>query len=122
MLESSGNRRISRVTREIFIVHRSDQAAPIVIVAADDCDPIVVAGGWINTVRREDGVKIPDASVDAAVHRVVENRRPEKLNRAFSLRLIDVLPLPGAAPMIKRSENRDRSKSRRHVVGVRAED
>ena len=122
MLESSRSRRVARVAREVFIFHRGAQAAPIVIVAADDRDPLVIAGGWINAVGRESGVGISDSFLDAAIHRVVENRGPEKVNRAFSLRLIDVLALPGAAPMIERRENRDRGKTRRDVVGVRAED
>src|SRR5271156_50985 len=108
MLESSRRRRVARVVRKVFIVHCGAQAAPIVIVAAYYRDPIVIAGGRINAVGREGGGANSGARIGAAGHRVVENGGPKKVNRAFSLRLIDVLALPGAPPMIQRGENRDR--------------
>ena len=44
------------------------------------------------------------------------------MNRAFSLRLIDILTLAGAPPMVERRKNRNRCVTWRHVVRVRAED
>src|SRR5208282_1478187 len=122
MLEPSSGKRIARVAGKVFIFNCGAKAAPVVIAAADDRDPLVIAGGWINAMGREDGVGISDPSVDAAVRRVVENRRREKMNRAFSLRLIDILTLAGAPPMVERRKNRNRRVTWRHVVRVRAED
>jgi len=117
MLETSSGGSVARVAREILIVHRDAQTPPVVIVAANDRDPIVVAGGWIDAVRRETRVKVSGAFVDAAVDRVVENRGPEKVKRAFRLRLIDILAFASAAAMVQRRENRHRGKTRRNIIG-----
>src|ERR1700687_4186727 len=126
MLTSSRGGCESRVAREGFIFHCGAEAAPVVIVAASDCYPTVVvlilSRRLIDAVGCEDGIGISDSFADSAVDRVVENRGTEKMNRAFSLRLIDVLADAGAAPIIERRKKRHRSKPRRHVIRQRAED
>src|SRR5712692_3427536 len=126
MLAASRGSREPRVARQVFVFHCGAQLAPVVVIAAHDRKPLVfsmlLAGGRINAVGRETGVGISDPSIDAAVYGVVENRGTEKMNRAFRLRLIDILALAGAAPIIERRKNRHRSKPRRHVIGVRTEE
>src|SRR6202167_3738629 len=122
MLESSGGGGVARVARQVLIFHCEAEAAPVVIIATDDRDPLVVTGRGIDAVRREGSIGISDASLDAAVHGVVENRRAKKMDRAFSLRLIDILPFTRASPMVERRENCHRREPRRDVVRVRAED
>src|SRR5580658_10297987 len=102
MLATSRRGRIARVARERFTSHHRAQTAPIVIVAAHNRDPLVIARGRVNAMRRELRIGISDAPLDPSIHRVIENRRAEKVNRAFSLRLIDVLPLASAATMVER--------------------
>src|SRR5579863_3847134 len=95
--------------------------APVVVVAAYDRDPLVITVGGVNAVGCENRVGIPNPAVDTAVHGVVENRGGEKVNRALGLRLIDILALAGAPPIIERRKNRHRGETRRNVIGVRAE-
>src|SRR5712692_1483282 len=107
MLAASGGDCESRVASESFIFHCCAEVAPIVVVAAHDCDPVVVilillilACRLINAVRREHRVGVSDSFADSGVYGVVENRGAEKMNRAFRLGLIDVLAFAGAAPII----------------------
>ena len=63
MVEPSSGGRVTRVAGKVFIFNCSAKAAPVVIAAADDRDPLVIAGGWINAMGREDGVGISDLCV-----------------------------------------------------------
>ena len=66
MLATSRRGRIARVARERFTFHHGAQTAPIVIVAAHNRDPLVLARGRINAMRRELRIGISDAESQAA--------------------------------------------------------
>src|SRR6266852_633118 len=105
MLATSGGDCESQVASESFIFHCGAEAAPVLIVAAHDCYPIVVIlilwRRLIDAVWREHRVGVSDSFADSGVYGVVENRGAEKMNRAFRLGLIDVLAFAGAAPIIE---------------------
>ena len=72
-------------------------------------------------MRREARVGIARAGLHAAVDGVIEQRGAEHVQRGFRLRLVEVLTLTGASPIVERGQQRGRGKARHDVIGVGAE-
>ena len=59
MLEPSSGERVARVAGKVFIFNCGAKAAPVVIAAADDRDPLVIASGWINAMGAKMASEFP---------------------------------------------------------------
>ena len=86
--------------------------APVVVVAARDRDPVVVALRRVDVVRRHRGelavvaVGHAVAPCRPAVHREVEQRGPVERDPGFDRRHVDPLPGAGAVAVQQRGEDR----------------
>ncbi len=119
--EPAGRRGEARIGPEVVPRHHVAERTPGLVAGDRDRDPAVVADDRIHAVRRVIGIAIPRATHDAAVDRVVEERRRQEVERRFGLREIDVLPLARATAMVERRQDGDGDETRGDVVGVGAE-
>src|SRR5262249_62263251 len=78
------------------------QRLPLRIIVHSDSEPAVCASCWVHAMRGQMRISIPDALLTPPVHRVIQQRRGKKVQRRLGLRLIDILPLAGAAPIVER--------------------
>src|SRR5438132_4125625 len=71
----------TRVVVEFRVLHDLAERLPLSVIVYSDGQPVVLASGWVHARGGQMRITIPHPLLAAPVHRVVQQRRGEKVQR-----------------------------------------
>ena len=120
MRAAGSQRGKTRVVTKVGTLHDLAERLPLGICVYCNGQPTILASGWIHAMRCQMRIHIPYPLLTMPAHRKVQQCRGEKVQGGLGLRLVDILPLAGAASVFERCQEPDRRETRRHIVCISA--
>ncbi len=108
----------ARLGQEGFTIEDSTQCLPLHVVRDGNGNPDILPGTRVAAVGCVEQIAIARPGRVAAIDRAVEKRGGEEMKCRFGLGDIDVLALPGAAPVFDGREQGRHAEFRHDVVRI----